>query len=303
MTANLSKTQFIKPSPGERIFDTFNVLFMILVVALMVLPFLHVLNVSISSGPQSVTKGFFLLPRGIINFDGYIAVFKDPTLIGSFAYTVLYCTGALLFTLFFTALTAYPLSVPGFVLKRFVSVFLTITMFFSGGLIPTYLLIRKLHLIDNILVMMVPFCVGAWNVFLFRTFFSGIPGDLREAAIIDGASEFYILFKVYFPLSKPIFATIGLFTVVGTWNSWFNALLYLNSTSMYPIQMLLRKLIFNANYIALDPWIMAQMAKNSLTGQNIIMATIIVTIVPILCVYPFLQKYFVKGVFIGSIKG
>jgi putative aldouronate transport system permease protein len=303
MTVYKPKNNFIKQSLGERAFDAFNVLFMLLVIAVMLLPFLHVLNVSISSGSQSLTKGFFLLPRGQINFTGYVAVFKDPTLFRSFLNTITYCVGALFFTLFFTALTAYPLSVKDFILKRFVTLFLTITMFFSGGLIPTYLLIRKLHLMDKIWVMMIPFCVGAWNVILFRTFFSGIPSELREAAIMDGASEFYVLFRVYFPLSKAIFATIGLFTVVGTWNDWFTALLYLNNSKMYPIQMVLRKLIFNTNAITLDPWIMAELAKKSFTSQNIIMATIIVTILPILCVYPFLQKYFVKGVFIGSIKG
>ena len=127
---------------------------------------------------------------------------------------------------------------------------------------------------------------------------------MREAAIMDGASEFYVLFRVYFPLSKAIFATIGLFTVVGTWNDWFTALLYFNKTTMYPIQMVLRKILFNTLAIQqLDPWIMASLAKRTVTSQNIIMATIIITIVPILCVYPFMQKYFVKGVFIGSIKG
>lgn len=289
---------------GEMIFDYFNILIMLFVIVVMLLPMIHILNVSLSEGTESIKSGFFFFPRGEINLNGYMTVFKDPLLMGSFLNSVIYVIGTIVFTLFFTSLTAYPLSVPGFVLKKTVTVFLTITMFISGGMIPTYLLVRSLGLINNPLVMMLPFCVGAYNVILFRTFFSGIPSSLREAAIIDGASEFKIFICMYIPLSKAIFATIGLFTLVGKWNDWFTALLYLNNESKYPIQMILRKILFNTQSMQQrDTQTINLLSSMKVTNQNIKMAAIVITIIPVICVYPFLQKYFVKGVFVGTIKG
>lgn len=294
----------IKKTRGEQIFDVVNVIIMALVAAVMILPMIHVFSVSFSEGSESLKGGFFFYPHGF-NLNGYETVFKDPMLLRSYGNTIIYVIGNTVCTLFFTSLTAYPLSVPGFRLKVPVTIFLTITMFISGGTIPTYMLMRKLHLINTVWVMIVPFCVGAYNVILFRTFFAGIPAALREAAIIDGASEFTVLFKMIFPLSKAIFATIGLFTLVGKWNDWFSALIYLNNESMYPLQMILRKILFNTDLSMkeLDPATRAMFINNEVTAQNIKMAAIVITTVPILCIYPFIQKYFVKGVFIGTIKG
>ena len=294
----------IKKTKGEQVFDVFNVILMAIVAAVMILPMLHVLSVSLSEGSESIKGGFFFYPHGF-NLKGYETVFKDPLLIRSYGNTILYVIGNTVLTLFFTALTAYPLSIPGFRLKIPVTVFLTITMFVSGGTIPTYMLMRNLGLINSVWVMILPFCVGAYNVILFRTFFTGIPAALREAAIIDGASEVTVLFRIIFPLSKAIFATIGLFTLVAKWNDWFSALIYLNEESMYPLQMLLRKILYNTDrgMKELDPITRQMFANNEVTAQNIKMAAIIITTLPILCVYPFIQKYFVKGVFVGTIKG
>lgn len=294
----------IKKTRGEQIFDVVNVVLMAIVAAIMIFPMLHVLSVSLSEGSQSLKGGFFFYPHGF-NLKGYETVFKDPLLIRSYGNTVLYVIGNTFFTLLFTSLTAYPLSIPGFRLKIPVTVFLTITMFVSGGTIPTYMLMRNMHLINSVWVMMIPFCVGAYNVILFRTFFTGIPAALREAAIIDGASEMTVLFRIVFPLSKAIFATIGLFTLVGKWNDWFSALIYLNEESMYPLQMILRKILFNTDQSMknLDPITRQLFSQNEVTAQNVKMAAIIITTLPILCIYPFLQKYFVKGVFVGTIKG
>lgn len=294
----------IKKTKGEQVFDVFNVILMAIVAAVMILPMLHVLSVSLSEGSESIKGGFFFYPHGF-NLKGYETVFKDPLLIRSYGNTILYVIGNTVLTLFFTALTAYPLSIPGFRLKIPVTVFLTITMFVSGGTIPTYMLMRNLGLINSVWVMILPFCVGAYNVILFRTFFTGIPAALREAAIIDGASEVTVLFRIIFPLSKAIFATIGLFTLVAKWNDWFSALIYLNEESMYPLQMILRKILYNTDrgMKELDPITRQMFANNEVTAQNIKMAAIIITTLPILCVYPFIQKYFVKGVFVGTIKG
>ncbi len=298
------KRNKIKSSVGDKIFDSLNVIVMLLVAAIMILPMLHVVNVSLSAGAESIKPGFFFWPKGKINFSGYTTVFRDPLIVRSYINSIVYAVGGVIFTLFFTALTAYPLSIPKFRLKKFVTIFITITMFIGGGLIPTYLLMKDLHLINNELVMMLPFCVGAYNVILFRTFFTNLPEGLREAAIIDGATEFQVFTKFYVPLSKAIFATIGLFTLVGKWNDWFTALIYLNDESKYPMQMILRKILFNSqSMLNMDGVARSMMTNMKVTSENIKMAAIIITILPVLCVYPFLQKYFVKGVFVGTVKG
>lgn len=297
------KVNKIKRSTGEIIFDVCNIIFMLVVSAIMIVPMIHVISVSFSDGMESIKGGLFLFPKGF-NTKGYETVFKDPLLMRSYANTIFYAIGNTAVTLFFTALTAYPLSIPGFRLKVPATILLTITMFISGGMIPTYMLIRDLGLINSVWVMIIPFCVSTYNVILFRTFFQGIPGSLREAAIIDGAGEFTVLFTMIIPLSKAIFATIGLFTLVGKWNDWFSALLYLNEETKYPLQMILRKILFNTVSLKdMDPATRSMFTNNEVTGQNIKMAAIIVTVLPILCVYPFIQKYFVKGVLVGTIKG
>ncbi len=286
------------------IFDIFNTLFMLFIAAIMILPMIHVLSVSLSAGPESIKNGFFFWPKGGINWSGYETVFRDPLIMRSYLNSIIYAVGGVVFTLFFTALTAYPLSIPKFMFKKIITIFLTITMFIGGGLIPTYLLMRDLHLINNELVMMLPFCVGAYNVILFRTFFTNLPASLRESALIDGATEFQVFIKFYIPLSKAIFATIGLFTLVAKWNDWFTALIYLNEEIKYPMQMILRKILFNnSSMLNMDAASRSMMSMMKVTGENIKMAAIIITIVPVLCVYPFLQKYFVKGVFVGTVKG
>lgn len=303
MTSVKKRTR-IKKSRGDRIFLAANTIFMVLFSAAMLLPMIHVLSVSLSEGSESIKAGFFFFPKGKINLIGYQTVFKDPLIMGSYLNSVIYTVGGVLFTLFFTSLTAYPLSIPDFRFKKHVTIFLTLTMFISGGMIPTYILMRDLKLINSMLVMMLPFCVGAYNVILFRTFFSNIPVALREAAVIDGAKDFRIFISIYLPLSKAIYATIGLFTLVGKWNDWFSALIYLNDESKYPVQMILRKILFNTSSAQkLDTAVMNLMSAMKVTNENIKMAAIILTILPVICIYPFLQKYFVKGVFVGTIKG
>ncbi len=293
----------IKSSFGDKIFDILNIVFMCLLVVVMVVPMLHVISVSFSEGTEVLKGGLFILPRGF-SIKSYEKVFSDALIIGSYANTILYAIGHTCLVLLFTALTAYPLSIPTFRLKKFVTIFLTITMFVSGGTIPTYLLMRTLGLVNNRLVMIIPFVVGAYNTILFRTFFQGIDASIRESARMDGASEFRILFQIILPLSKAILATIGLFTIVGKWNDWFSALIYLNEEKKYPLQMILRKMLFNAQaFSSMDPSVMDLFRDKAITPQNMQMATIVVITLPIVCIYPFIQRYFAKGVFVGSIKG
>lgn len=293
-----------KIKSGSMAFDIFNVLLMCVFLAVILLPMLHILFVSFSDPKEIVKGGLFLWPKGF-NLNGYKAVFQDPSIITSYGNTILYSVCGTLVTLFFTALTAYPLSISNFVLKKPVTIFLTFTMFFGGGMVPTYILMKNLHLINNRLVMILPFCVGAYNVILFRTFFQGIPTSLREAALIDGAGEFCILIKIVLPLSKAILATIGLFTMVGKWNDWYSAMIYLSDEKKMPVQMVLRRLLFNSQMLGTnpDPVTQALLREQAVAPENIKYAAIIITMLPIMCVYPFLQKYFAKGVLVGTVKG
>ena len=294
----------IKKSTGDRVFDICNILFMCLIMVIMLYPMLNVLAISLSSSAK-LTQGVSTFYPQELNFEGYKYILKQGQFYTGFRNSVIYAALSTIFTLLFTSLAAYPLAIKDFVFKKAFTIFLTITMFIGGGMIPTYLLYRDLHMINTIWVMTVPGCVGAYTVFVFRTFFQGLPGDLRESAFIDGANDLYICFKITLPLSKPLLATYALFTIVGSWNSWFNALLYLQDEARYPIQMFLRKMVVDGNISSMyqGTEIAAMLANGAVNPRNMQMAVIILTMFPILCIYPFVQKYFVKGVMIGAIKG
>jgi len=232
-------------------------------------------------------------------------VFAEPNFGRAYLNTILYTFAGTFTVLFLNSMTAYPLAVPGFCLKKFATVYLMITMFIGGGMIPLYLLIRSLGMINTIWALIIPGAVGCYDVILFRTFFTSNAMSLREAAIIDGASEFYTYVRIVIPLSKPIFATLGLFTAVGRWNSWYEALIYLNDERRYPVQLILRRVLFNVSTLTakMDEFTAQMFAKMEVTPQNVQMAAVLFVVVPLLCIYPFLQKYFVKGVFVGSLKG
>jgi putative aldouronate transport system permease protein len=207
-----------------------------------------------------------------------------------------------------TSMIAYPLSKKGYVGSKFTTIYLTITMFFNGGLIPTYLLISRLKLLDTFWVMVIPGTVSAYNCFIFRTFFKSIPYELSESAYLDGASDIRILLQIILPLSKPLLATFALFGIVGVWNSWFNALLYLNSQNKYPLQLILRNYLFVIDNNALQQQAGVASSANPLftrqiDPKSVRMAMVVVTMFPIMMAYPYFQKYFMKGVMVGAIKG
>lgn len=292
----------IRRASGSMAFDAANIIFMLFITVIMLLPMIHVVSVSFSSAVETNKGGFFLYPRGF-SLEGYRTMFQHAGILASYGNSIIYAVGGTVMTLFFTALTAYPLSIREFRLKKAVTIYLMITMFISGGMIPTYLIIRDYGMINTRLVMMLPFCVGTYNVILFRTFFQGISGELRESAFLDGAGDFTVLFHIILPLSKAILSTVGLFTIVGKWNDWFSPLIYLNSSDKYPMQLILRNILNNARYFEEDKYARDLVRTGMVTTTNIKMAIIVVTILPIICIYPFIQKYFVKGVMIGSIKG
>ncbi len=298
-----------RKSIKSRIFDIFNVTGLLIFSAIMLYPLLYVLSVSISDS-QAVTYGeVFLWPVGF-DLTAYRITVMNPDIWNAYKNTIIYVILGTLATLVFTTMAAYSLSRKELYGRTGIMLFFTITMFFSGGMIPSYILISKLNMIDTIWVMTIPMAVGAWNIIIFRTNFQGLPTELIEAAQIDGARHFLIYRSVVIPLSKPIIATIGLFTVVAKWNDFFTALLYINDIKMIPLQNYLRSLIVNAQFESqnmeesLDIITSAGSGKNvSGLMESIKMAAIIVSLGPILMAYPFVQKYFVKGVLVGSVKG
>ncbi|WP_018756479.1 carbohydrate ABC transporter permease [Paenibacillus terrigena] len=293
-----------RESLGSRLFDLVNIFIMLLLCVIMLYPFLNVIAVSLSNTEHILKGDITIFPKGF-NLSAYSYVLKDSFLYSGYLHSIIYAVGSTAFMLTFTSLMAYPLIIPGFMGKKFLSVFLVITMFFGGGLIPTYLLMRNLHLLDTYWVMVIPGCVSAFNVFMFRSFYQSIPSDLRESAVIDGANDIQILFKIYLPLSKPLLATFALFGIVGSWNSWFEALIYLSDENKYPLQLILRKYLFTMSFDSGTGTaaMQAMLMQMKIDPRNIQMAIVVIAMFPIMIIYPFLQKYFVKGVMIGAIKG
>ncbi|MCI9218608.1 MAG: carbohydrate ABC transporter permease [Lachnospiraceae bacterium] len=298
----------VQRSRGDRIFDVVNTLIMLGIIVVVIFPVLNVIAISFSNAEHVARADVTIFPKGF-NVEAYSYILRDPQVWRGYLNSIGYCVGFTLCNLLFTSLFAYPLTHDDFLGKKFCTIFLTITMFFGGGMIPTYLLMRNLHLIDNPLVLIIPGCVGAYNVFVFRTFFNNIPSELSESAKMDGANDFTILFRIVLPLSKALLATFGLFAIVGMWNNWFSALLYLNDTNKYPVQMILRQYLY-----VLDTVNMQQRAGmgggyinptllQQISPKGVRMAMVVVTMFPIMMIYPFFQKYFVKGVMIGAVKG
>ena len=301
------KTMKIKKTAGERFFDGFNIAFLFLFTLLMLYPIIYVFAISLSSAQAVDQGGFFLWPRDF-SLDAYRVVFSEPNMGRSYLNTVFYAFTNTFLGMAFTSMLAYALSVQDYVLKKPITVMLTITMFISGGLIPGYLLNKALHLIDTVWVMIIP-GISAYNVVLYRTFFQGNAMQLREAAMIDGAGEFRIYLRIVTPLSIAIYATLGLFSLVGNWNGWFGAMIYLRREELFPYQLLLRRILDSITTTLQranqgdDEYLRQAMKNSRYNARNIQMAAIFIGMAPILCVYPFIQKYFVKGVFVGSIKG
>ncbi|MFQ9871845.1 MAG: carbohydrate ABC transporter permease [Oscillospiraceae bacterium] len=291
----------MKETRGDKIFRVVIAIILLFVNAIMLYPFILIISLSISD-PEAVLRGeVTFLPKG---FSGraYEKMITTPNFVKSYGNTILYATVGTIITLALTALTAFPLSVTKFRSKKFLNVYYMITMFFYGGMIPTFLVVRGLGIIDTLWAMVLPGALTAYNIMIFRSFFQGIPESLHESAYIDGANDWRVLFSIILPLSKPVIATIALFTIVRHWNSFFNALLYLNTPDKYPLQMILRNILTGAEQLNKDSGAFETLAQSSVT-ESLKDASIIITTLPVICIYPFIQRYFVKGVMIGSVKG
>lgn len=289
----------MKLSKGDKLFVSICYIVTFLVICITLYPVIYVVSVSISD-PIIVGRGeIWIFPKGI-TFNAYKRVLQDPRIWTSYYNTIWYVVVGTIISLFMTTLIAYPLSRTKFSGRNAIMMFIAFTMFFSGGMIPSFLLIKQLHLLNTRWAIVIPSAISTYNMIIMRTFFSNIPSSLHEAATIDGCSEFRIFTRIYIPLSKAAIAVLLLFYAVGQWNSFFSAMLYLNDNKKYPLQMILREIL-----IQFDQSSMMQdvMDGRDMVGQTIRYATIIISILPIVTVYPFLQKYFVNGVMVGAIKG
>jgi len=282
---------------GERIFDIVNCIILVFTVIITLLPFLHVVAKSLSKESAVMAGEVIIFPIGF-NLRTYKYVIGNHEFLRSL-YVSIFVTGiGTILHVLVTSLVAYPLSRKYLVGRRIVSFIFIFTMLFSGGLIPTYLVIKSLGLIDSIWVLILPGLFSSFNMIILRNYFSTIPDSLEESAKIDGCSNLGIFFRIIFPLSLPAIATVCIYTAVSYWNSYFNALLYINSRNLYPLSLYLRTVVLDtaAQLVDLNPEL------TNLNPESVRSATVVASTLPILIVYPLLQKYFIKGVILGAVK-
>ncbi|MZQ84496.1 ABC transporter permease subunit [Paenibacillus sp. 5J-6] len=291
----------INKSIGSRIFDGFNYTFLALFALVTLLPFIYIISVSFAEPEEVLKRGFILFPTSF-SLEGYRYIFSTQTIVNSLFVTIGITVVGTFINLLFTSLLAYPLSRQDFEGRKLFMMLIVFTMLFHGGILPTFLVVKALGMLNSYWSLLIPNAISAFNLIVVVSFFRQLPEGLEEAAKIDGCSDVGLLFRIVLPLSAPVLATFALFYAVGHWNTFFNAIMYINDSKMWPIQVWLRQIVilsqggigdstqFDQNYIA-PP------------SQIIKMAVIVISTVPILLVYPFLQKHFAKGVMIGSVKG
>lgn len=291
---NLNKLRVDKTKTGDVIF----IILCVLVIIICVLPMINLLAKSLSGSDYLVKREVYLLPKGF-NLGAYKTVLSDMKYIRAFVWTAFLTVVGTILSLTMTILCAYPLIFDNLKGRNAFNVLVTITMFFNAGTIPEYLLMKSLHLLDNPLVLVVPYCLSVFNMIIMKNFFFGIPMSLRESAEMDGASFFQVLRKIYIPLSKPVIATLALFYAVGRWNGYSDALMFVKEPKYYPIQLLLYNIINNINSVdvATQEGFTTPGLSESLKAAVVMFSTI-----PILCVYPWLQQYFISGVTVGAVK-
>ncbi len=292
-----------KTTVGKVIFDIINYIIMAGIAFICVLPLWHVLMASLSDPTHLArNEGVIFWPLGEATLKGYSLVFKNPNIATGYGNTLIYVTCNTLLGIVTTAIAGYILSRKYFVFKSFLVFFVTFTMMFNGGLIPTYMVIRDLGWIDHRVALIVPGCMSVFNIVIMRTSIQAIPDSLEESAKLDGAGNMTILFKIILPLAKATMAVLILFMAVAQWNSWFNAMIYIKTRRFYPLQLILREILIQNDVSQITSGTEA-VNQMDLYKPLVQYCTTIVATAPILCIYPFVQKYFVTGVMIGSLKG
>lgn len=288
---------------GMRLFDVFNNIFMFLLMIVMIYPLWYVVIASISDSIQLMSfQGILLRPLGY-SLNAYKLMAKNPMILRGYINTIYIVVVGVILNILFTSVTAYFLSRKNVYWQKYIMLFIIFTMFFSGGLIPSYLINTNLFRLKNTYwALILPGLINTYNLVIMRTAFSAIPDSLEESAKIDGASHWRILFTIIIPLSKPVMAVMVLYYAVAHWNAWFNANIYLVERSKYPLQLILREILIGNDTSSMTVQAV-EAADHQSVGETIKYAVIVAATFPILCIYPFLQKYFVKGVMVGAIKG
>ncbi|OZB91259.1 carbohydrate ABC transporter permease [Paenibacillus sp. XY044] len=291
----------LKPSWGSRIFDNVNVALLIAFALLTVVPFIYVIAGSFTTQKELLMRGFILFPTEF-SLDAYRYIFSTQTLVRSLLVTIYITVAGTLINILFTSLMAYPLARKDMDFRKPILMLVVFTMLFGGGMIPTFLVVKQLGMINTYWSLLIPGAISAFNLIIMRNFFQQLPEGLEESAKMDGCNDLGIFFRIVLPLSMPAIATFSLFYAVGHWNTYFNAILYINDNTKWPIQVLLRQIVILASggvgdSTAMDADYVAP------PEQAVKMAVIVVSTLPILLVYPFLQKHFAKGVLLGSVKG
>ncbi|MDF9839375.1 MULTISPECIES: carbohydrate ABC transporter permease [unclassified Paenibacillus] len=292
----------IKESKADRLLKTMFYLCIGLFSVYCLVPFWSVIASSFTSEASLVKNGYMFWPSDF-SLDAYKMIFKDNTIYRAYGVTTFVTAVGTVLSMIFTSAMAYTLSVKSVKYRNHLAFYIYFTMLFHGGLVASYLLISKyLDMKDTIWVLIIPGMISAWNMFLLRNFFASIDDSIAESAKIDGANDVYILFRIILPISLPALATIGLFYALGYWNKWFDAVLYINDKDLFPLQYLIQRIMNNLDYI--------NQISSDISIPNFIapamtvrLATTVVTIGPIIFLYPFLQKYFVKGLMVGAVKG
>jgi len=292
----------VRETKTDRTFTIFNYVFLTIVALLVIYPLVFVVSASLSN-PQYVISGEMWLWPKEFTLEAYEKVFKNQAIINGFVNTLKYTVFGTILNVIMTILAAYPLSRRDLKGRGVIMAFIIFTIFFSGGLIPTYLLIRDLGMLDTFWVMIIPNAVAVWNIIIMRTFFQAIPQELEESAKMDGSGNFRILWSIVLPLSFPVIAVMVLFYSVGHWNSYFQALIYLQDENKFPLQLILRQILIQGQTDDMIQATSESFLAQQLSVEGLKYAVLIVANLPMLMLYPFLQRYFVKGVMIGSLKG
>ena len=303
-TRKTSNWDYGKASTGRKVFNAFNILFMIILMILTLYPFLYVLFASLSEPLKLYSHtGLLLHPLGF-SLKGYSFVLNYRAIWNGYAVTLFLATVGTACTLVASLLFAYVLSKKDSMLHGFFTFTAVFTMYFNDGMVPTYLIVKNVGLLDSVWSLIIPGLISTYYVIILRTALTGVPKEMIESAELDGANEMVTLVRILLPLIMPTIAAISLFIVVGYWNSWTNALLYIQDNKKMPLQMVLRQIVVNNDVsAAAGTGASNRSGEDQATRMLLKYATIMVSVIPIICVYPFLQKYFTKGVMVGALKG
>lgn len=285
-------------SKGEKAFDIVNILFLTIFSLMCLIPFINILATSFATPAEITTRTFILFPR-TFSLDAYRYILSTPTIFKSIGVSLFVTIVGTFISMVLTSFMAYALSRRYLHGRSFVNFLVVFTMLFSGGMIPTFLVVNNLGLIDSIWSLILPGAVSAYNMIIMRNFFQGIPDSLEESAKMDGCTDLGVFFRIILPLSLPSIATVSLFYAVNYWNTYQSAILYINDSSKWPVQVLLRQIVLVSSGLNAD----ASVVDVVPPAQSVKMAVIIIATLPMLIAYPFVQKYFVKGAMVGSVKG